>query len=209
MAAVLYQRQRELLEFIQNYIRQHGYSPTLKEMAKHLKVSSPATVHEHLRALERKGVVRRHLDEARGLEITSAYNTNYSVDVYAGIELPLLGYIQAGSPLEPYDDPTASFRVSSSLVPPGKSAFVLRVKGDSMIEDGIFSGDYVILIKGEEIKDGDVVVALLQTGLATLKRIYHEGGQIKLMPANSQMEPIYATEVQVQGRMVALVRKYL
>lgn len=208
MAAILYRRQRELLDFIQNFIRRYGYGPTHMEIGKAMGLSSPATVHEHLRSLEKKGVIRRNPNESRGIEITTPYNTNYAVDTYAGIELPLLGYISAGKPLEPYEDPTATFRVSASLIPPGRAAFILQVKGNSMIEDGILPGDYVILIKEEDVKEGDVVVALLENGLATLKKFYRENGLIKLMPANSQMDPIYADDVQIQGKLAALVRKY-
>lgn len=210
MAVVLYQRQRAVLEFIAKFIKEHGYSPTLEEICKGVGLTSPATVHEHLKALENKGVIRRNHKEVRGIEIMSAYNTNYlTADITAGLELPLLGYIHAGKPLEPYEDPTATFRVAGNLVPSGKVAFVLKVRGDSMIEDGILPGDYAVLVKEENIKDGDVVVALLNNGLATLKRIFYENGQVKLMPANSNMEPIYAPEVQVQGKVVAIIRRYL
>ena len=121
----------------------------------------------------------------------------------------MLGYIHAGHPLEPYDDPTATFKVTANLVPQNKIAFVLQVKGESMIDDGILPGDYVVLVKEDTVKNGDVVVALLDSGLATLKKFFKENGKVKLMPANSKMEPIYATDVQVQGKMVALIRKYL
>ncbi len=208
MPVVLYQRQRDLLEFIQKFIKEHGYSPTLAEICKGMGLSSPATVHEHIRTLVEKGVLRRNPNEIRGIEITAPYNTNYISDHMAGLELPLLGYIKAGKPLEPYEDPTATFKVSANLVPSGKIAFVLKVKGDSMIEDGILPDDYAVLIKEENIKDGDVVVALLNNGLATLKKFFKEKDQIRLMPANSKMEPIYATDVQVQGKLVAIVRRY-
>lgn len=209
MPVVLYQRQRDLLEFVQKYIKEHGYGPTLGEIGKGLGLSSPATVHEHLKTLEAKGVIRRKSHEGRGIEIAAPYNTNYIADLASTLEIPLLGYVQAGKPLEPYDDPTATFKVSANLVPAGKIAFVLRVKGESMIEDGIIEGDYAVLIKEETIKNGDVVVALLQNGLATLKKYFKEPDRIKLMPANAKMEPIYATEVQVQGKLVAIVRRYL
>ncbi|MBI3887804.1 transcriptional repressor LexA [Candidatus Microgenomates bacterium] len=208
MPVVLYQRQRDLLEFIQKFIKEHGYSPTLSEICKGMGLSSPATVHEHIKTLVDKGVLRRNPNEIRGIEVTSPYNTNYIADHSAGVELPLLGYIHAGKPLQAYEDPTATFKVSANLVPSGKIAFVLKVKGNSMIEDGILPDDYAVLIKDENIKDGDVVVALLNNGLATLKRIYREKDQVKLMPANSTMEPIYTTDVQVQGKLVAIVRRY-
>lgn len=209
MPAVLYKRQRDVLEFIQSFIRKNGYSPTLMEIGKSLRLSSPATVHEHLKTLERKGFIKKNDNEVRGIELLGIYEDHAMSQAIPGMELPLLGYIHAGKPLEPYDDPTATFRVTANLVPQNKMAFVLQVKGDSMIEDGILPGDYVVLVKEEQVKNGDIVVALLENGLATLKRFFKEDGQIKLMPANSKMQPIYATDVQVQGRMVALIRKYL
>src|SRR3989338_24481 len=209
MPVVLYKRRRQILEFVQNFIKKYGYSPTLMEIAQAMGLSSPATVHEHIKILEKKGIIKRNLNEVRGIEIVQEFETGIVADATIGLELPLLGYIHAGSPLEPYDDPTATFKVSANLVPKNKIAFVLQVKGDSMIEDGIIPGDYVVLVKEENVKDGDIVVALIESGLATLKRIYREDGKVKLMPANSTMQPIYATDVQVQGKVAALIRKYV
>ena len=124
------------------------------------------------------------------------------------MDLPLLGLIQAGQPLEPYPDTDATFKVSSELISGKRRAFVLQVKGQSMIEDHIDEGDYVVIEETQDVKDGDIVVALLDNGLATLKRIYREVTRVRLEPANSQMSPIYATNVQVQGRVVGLIRKY-
>lgn len=211
MPVVLYKRQRQIVEFIQNFINKYGYSPTLMEIAKAMGLNSPATIYEHLRALEKKGIIKRGANEARGMEIIQTVEgASYTSDTSSvGIELPLLGYIHAGKPLEPYDDPTATFKVSANLVPNNKIAFVLQVKGDSMIEDGIMPGDFVVLVKEDHIKNGDVVVALLENGLATLKKFFKEDHRIKLMPANSKMQPIYATDVQVQGKLTALIRKYV
>lgn len=209
MPATLYRRQRQILEYIQNFIKKNGYGPTLLEIGKAMGLSSPATVHEHLKTLDRKGFIKRNDNEVRGISLVGIYEDYTMSQAIAGVELPLLGYIHAGKPLEPYSDPTATFKVTANLVPQNKTAFVLQVKGESMIEDGILPGDFVVLVKEESIKNGDIVVALLETGLATLKRFFRENGQIKLMPANSQMQPIYATSVQVQGKMVALVRKYV
>ncbi len=208
MPAVLYKRQREVLEFVQDFIKKNGYGPTLMEIGRALHLHSPATVHEHLRTLEKKGMIKR-TNEVRGIQLLGIYEDFEMAEAVAGRELPLLGYIHAGHPLEPYDDPTASFKVTANLVPQNKMAFVLQVKGESMIEDGILPGDYVVLVKENDVKDGDIVVALLENGLATLKRFFREDGKVKLMPANSKMAPIYATDVQVQGKMVALIRKYL
>ena len=193
---------------MQSFIKKYGYSPTLMEIGKAMGLSSPATIHEHLKILEKKGIIRRNANEVRGIEILEAFEGSIDAEPTLGMELPLLGYIHAGKPLEPYDDPSATFKVSANLVPKNKIAFVLQVKGTSMIEDGIIPGDFVVLVKEDSVKDGDVVVALLNNGLATLKKFYREANGIKLMPANSTMQPIYATDVQVQGKMVALIRKY-
>ena len=193
---------------MQSFIKKYGYSPTLMEIGKAMGLSSPATIHEHLKILEKKGIIRRNANEVRGIEILEAFEGSIDAEPTLGMELPLLGYTHAGKPLEPYDDPSATFKVSANLVPKNKIAFVLQVKGTSMIEDGIIPGDFVVLVKEDSVKDGDVVVALLNNGLATLKKFYREANGIKLMPANSTMQPIYATDVQVQGKMVALIRKY-
>lgn len=210
MPVVLYKRQRQILEFINNFIKKYGYSPTLMEIAKAMSLSSPATIHEHLRVLEKKGIIRRNSNAVRGIEILQEIEgASLESEPSIGIDLPLLGYIHAGKPLEPYEDPSATFKVTANLIPQNKIAFVLQVKGLSMIEDGIMPGDYVVLVKEENIKNGDVVVALLDSGLATLKKFFKEESRIKLMPANSKMEPIYATDVQVQGKVAALIRRYV
>ncbi len=208
MPAVLYRRQRQILEYIQSFIKKNGYSPTLAEIGKAMGLSSPATVHEHLKTLESKGVIKRNDNEVRGIALVGIYDDYTMSQAVPGVELPLLGYIHAGKPLEPYDDPSATFKVTANLVPQNKIAFVLQVKGDSMIDDGILPGDFVVLVKEDQVKNGDIVVALLENGLATLKRFFKENGRVKLMPANAKMEPIYATDVQVQGKMVALIRRY-
>lgn len=209
MPAVLYKRQRQILEYIQTFINKNGYGPTLMEIGKAMGLRSPATIHEHLKTLERKGVIKRNDNQVRGISLVGIYDDYEMKQAVAGVELPLLGYIHAGKPLEPYDDPSATFKVTANLVPANKIAFVLQVKGESMIEDGILPGDFVVLVKEDIIKNGDIVVALLENGLATLKRFFKEEGRVKLMPANAKMEPIYATDVQVQGKMVALIRKYI
>lgn len=209
MPAVLYKRQRQILEYIQDFIKRNGYGPTLMEIGKAMGLASPATIHEHLKSLEKKGVIRRNDNQVRGISLVGIYEDYEMKQAVAGVELPLLGYIHAGKPLEPYDDPSATFKVTANLVPANKIAFVLQVKGESMIDDGILPGDFVVLVKEDVVKNGDIVVALLENGLATLKRFFREDGKVKLMPANSTMQPIYATDVQVQGKMVALIRKYI
>ncbi len=204
MPVTLYRRQRQIVDFIAQYVQKNGYSPTLKEIADALGVSSLATVHEHLNALVKKRVLRKFEGAVRGIELID----HKLGSLVESIELPVMGYIAAGSPIEPITDPTATFSVSANMVGGKKRSFVLQVKGDSMIEDGILDGDYVVMEEQNEAHDGDIVVALLENGLATLKRFYRETTRVRLEPANSTMRPLYATNVRIQGRVVGLIRRF-
>lgn len=204
MPVTLYPRQKQILEYLRQYIQRNGFSPTLQQLAEALGVRSLATVHEHLGALAKKGLIRRYEGAVRGIELTDK-----SLEVpIIGIELPILGFIAAGSPIEPYTDPEASVSVSPNLISGKKPAFVLQVKGDSMIEDGIFDGDFVVIEEQQEAKNGDIVVALLENGLATLKRYFKEASRIRLEPANAKMSPIFAMKVKIQGKVVGIIRRY-
>jgi len=204
MAVTLYKRQRQIVDFIAQYLQKNGYAPTLREIADSLGVSSLATVHEHLQALQRKKVIKRHEGAVRGIELLDRTFVRMSDNV----DLPLLGFIAAGSPIEPHTDPNATFKVSPEMISGKKRSYVLQVKGKSMIEDHIDEGDYVVIEETQSVNDGDIVVALLDNGLATLKRFYREMTRVRLEPANSTMSPIYATNVQIQGRVVGLIRKF-
>lgn len=204
MAVTLYKRQRQIVDYLAQYIQRNGYSPTLREIADALGVSSLATVHEHLQALERKHVIRRHEGSARGIELID----RTFIKMTESVDLPVLGFIAAGQPIEPHTDPNASFKVSPEMISGKRRSYVLQVKGESMIEDHIADGDYVVIEETQVVNDGDIVVALLDNGLATLKRFYKELTRVRLEPANSSMSPIYATNVQIQGRVVGLIRKF-
>jgi repressor LexA len=204
MPITLYKRQRQIVDFIAQYIQKNGYSPTLQEIADSIGVSSLATVHEHLQALQRKKVIKKFEGAVRGIELL---DRTY-LRITDSVDLPLLGFIAAGSPIEPHTDPNATFKVSPEMISGKKRSYVLKVKGLSMIEDHIADGDYVVVEETKEVNNGDIVVALLDNGLATLKRFYKEATRIRLEPANSTMSPIYATNVQVQGRVVGLIRKF-
>ncbi len=204
MVVTLYKRQRQIVDFLAQYIQKNGYAPTLKEIADAIGVSSLATVHEHLQALERKRVIRKHEGAVRGIELLD--RTFLKTD--DSIDLPLMGYIAAGSPIEPHSDSEATFKVSPEMISGKRRSYVLQVKGESMIEDHIQDGDYVVVEETQEVGNGDIVVALLDNGLATLKRYFKEMTRIRLEPANSNMSPIYATNVQIQGRVVGLIRKF-
>ena len=205
MAVTLYKRQRQIVDFIKQFIQRNGYSPTLQEIADAIGVSSLATVHEHLQALVKKKVIKKFEGAVRGLEILDEKISQLNT-----LELPIMGFIAAGKPIEPYSDPDASFRIPPSMVSSKKRSFVLQVKGDSMIEEGIFDRDFVIIEEtgNDDVTNGDIVVALLENGLATLKRFFKEKTRIRLEPANSSMSPIFATNVKIQGKCVGVVRRY-
>lgn len=204
MPITLYKRQKQIIDFIGQYIQKFGTSPTLQEIADALGVSSLATVHEHLQSLVKKGVIRRFEGAVRGLELLDK-EMGHAID---GVELPILGFIAAGAPIQPMTDPNATLKVASAMLTGKKRSFVLQVRGDSMIEEGILDGDFVVIEEQNNAHDGDIVVALLDNGLATLKKFFRETTRVRLEPANSAMKPIYAQNVTVQGKVVGLVRRF-
>ncbi len=208
MATILYKRQKQILDYIEKIISKYGYAPTLTEIAQYLGLSSLATVHEHLAVLEKKGLIRRYKGAVRGIEVLEKEKSELEKMAASFIELPILGFIACGEPIEPYNDPNATIGVNSNLVKPGDQSFVLQAKGDSMIDDGILSGDYVVVKEQKEACNGDIVVAVLQNGFATLKRFYKEATRIRLQPANSTMSPIYVTNVEIRGKVVAIIRQF-
>jgi len=204
MPVTLYKRQRQILEFINQYIQKNGYSPTLQEIANAMGLSSLATVHEHLQTLAKKGVLRRYEGAVRGLEVVEQTRS----PILEGLELPLVGYIAAGKPIEAIEDPDQTMSIPPQLVSGKKRSFVLQVKGESMKDDGILDSDFVVCEQTNTANNGDIVVALLENGVATLKRFFKEKNRVKLEPANAQMQPIYVTEVTIQGIVRAVIRKY-
>lgn len=206
MATVLYKRQKQILDYINENINRHACAPTLTEIASHLGLSSLATVHEHLAVLEKKGLIRRYRGAVRGIEVVdSEFKSNYDGQL---IDLPVLGFIACGAPIEPYTDPNATLPVSSNLVKSVQNSYVLQAKGDSMIDDGILNGDYLIIRKQNEANNGDIVVAVLKNGFATLKRFYKEVDRIRLQPANSTMSPMYVKDVEIKGVVVTVIRQF-
>lgn len=206
MPPTLYFRERQVLEFVSQFIQRTSYAPTLREIGDAVGLSSVATVHEHLKNLQEKGFIKKLDGATRGIEMIEGTFRNSSYE--APLELPVLGYIAAGSPLQPYTDPNFYLSVSPALVAKDKTAYVLQVRGDSMIDEGILDGDFVVVQHQKDAKNGDIVVALLPNGLATLKRIIFEKARIRLEPANSSMSPIFATHVKVQGKVVGVIRRY-
>ncbi|MBI2190343.1 MAG: transcriptional repressor LexA [Candidatus Levybacteria bacterium] len=208
MPGVMYKKEREVLEYLAQFQKQYGYSPTLREMAVATNHRSVSTIHAIIRSLVEKGYVKKVEGNTRVLQIIDPKMTDVALGKLPSVELPLMGYIAAGKPLEPYTDPNATFAVSASMISGQKTAFVLQVKGNSMIEDGILEGDYVVIEKVNEAAEGEIVVAIVDDNLATLKRFYKEDGRVVLKPSNSSMEPIYPNSIHIQGRVVGLVRKF-
>ncbi len=197
----LTKRQSEVLRFIKEFIKDYDYSPSYREIAEGLDLSSPATVHQHLQTLKSKGYLDLENDAPRGIGLTSKVMT-----LGKTIELPLLGLITAGQPIEAIDFPD-TMAVPADLVP-DENAFVLKVSGESMIEDGILDGDFVVVERNHFPRNGDVVVALLNNAFATLKKFYRETNRIRLQPANSSMKPIYCKDVAIRGVVRAIIRKF-
>ena len=204
MALVVYRRQQQIIDFIRQFIQGHGTAPTLRQIAEAIGVSSLATVHEHLQALVAKGLIKRQAGRVRSLELTTS-----EIDVEpGGLNVPILGFIAAGMPIEAYTDPNATMNIPQTMASGKKRTYVLQVRGESMIEDGIMDGDHVIIEQTEAADNGEIVVALLDNGMATLKRFFKEETRIRLMPANAKMQPIFVKNVRIQGKVVGLVRRY-
>jgi len=194
-------RQRDILDFFEEYTRSQGISPTLEEIAASLGVNK-VTVFGHVAELERKGVLVR---AAKGVSRGLQFATPPGAPIRAS-DLQILGTIAAGSPLETLEEPESLDL--SDLTPPGATCYALRVRGDSMIEDGIREGDLVLVERRVEAHNGEIVVAVLPDETATLKRFYREGSKIRLQPANAQLEPQILDSVEVRGVVLGVIRRY-
>ena len=204
-------RQREIYDFIARFVADHGYSPSFEEIGAGTDLSSLATVHKHVTNLERKGLLKRDYNRSRSIDVLpprGALKRSMAVAASVATELPLLGRIAAGRPVEALQNPEtisfADFTRSSSDV------FVLQVKGESMQDEAILDGDYILVEKTAAVRNGEIVVALVDGTESTLKRIYKEGDQVRLQPSNAAMQPVIvpAAAVQVQGRVIGVLRKY-
>ncbi len=205
MPVTLYKRQRVILDFITQFIQKNGYAPTLREVADAVGLSSLATVHEHIQKLVAKGILKKN--QRGGVKNIRLLHKNYA-SWRGAVDLPVLGYIAAGQPIDPYPQAGVTLQVAPNFLTEGRRSYVLQVKGDSLIEEGILDGDYVVIEENPEIQNGDIVVALLDNGLATLKRFFKEETRVRLEPANSKMAPIFATNVTIQGKVRGVIRKY-
>lgn len=205
----LTKRQKEVLDFLVSFETRNGYAPSFEEIAKGVKLTSLATVHKHISTLEKKGFIRRGYNQSRSIEILQLPKPVKEQVMDRRVhELPLVGRIAAGRPLESVED-----RETLSLgdFTRGGNSYVLQVKGTSMIEDHILDGDFVVCEQTQVANTGDIIVALVNGEEATLKRFYREpGGKVRLQPANSELNPIIvpAADVKVQGRVIGVLRKY-
>ncbi|MFH0963684.1 MAG: transcriptional repressor LexA [Planctomycetota bacterium] len=192
-------KQLEVLEEIRDYIRENGYAPTLQELSNTLSVST-VTVFEHVKALERKGALRREKHKTRAIELAEPGNSSR--------RLQLMGHIAAGHPIESTAQPE-SIDISELLgVKDDRDLYLLAIRGDSMADEHIRDGDYVIVERRNTARNGETVVALVDGREVTLKKIYHEEDRVRLQPANPAMRPIYARDVRVQGIVVGVLRRY-
>src|SRR5215207_2299612 len=198
----LTKRQREILDFLNEFIQQHGYAPSLEEIGRRFGLSSLATVHKHLTNLQQKGFIKRTWNRSRSVEVMPSRVVGRS------IELPLLGYVAAGAPIEAVIN-NETIDVPESLAG-NRDTYVLRVRGDSMIDEQIRDGDWVIVEDRRSADNGEMVIALVGGQDATLKKFYKENGRVRLQPANPTMQPILVDldAVQIQGVVVGVMRKY-
>ena len=204
MPAVIYKRERDLLEFISQYMQKRGFAPTLAEICDGLGLRSPATVHEHIQNLIDKGVLKKSEGVRRGLEIIDQKVMGWVQNV---VEIPLVGRIAAGSPIEAINDHTSVVSVPPDMIGK-KKCFALLVRGQSMVDAAILDGDFVICEETSEATNGEIVVALIKENFATLKRFFKEEDHIRLEPANSSMHPIITKNAKIQGRVVGVIRRY-
>lgn len=201
----LTKRQNEILDYIKSYIVKYGYPPTVREIGKALGVSSPATIHAHLANLEEKGVIKKEETKNRAIELL--VENEYAKKEEEVVEVPLLGKITAGSPIEAIQNPGEYFSLPAYLIPKNKEVFTLKVSGESMINAGILDGDIVIIEKQTTARNGQIVVAMTDENEVTLKTYYKESNYFRLQPENDTMDPIILDNVQILGIAIGLYRK--
>ena len=200
----LTKRQREVLGYLESHIRSHGYAPSMEEIADHFSLQSLSTVHEHLTNLEQKGAIRRNYNESRGIEILPPRG------ISGATEIPLLGVVAAGMPIEAVLH-QETLAVPDTMLPSRGPNYALRVRGNSMIDEHILDGDYVVVHGRQTADNGEMVIALVNGSEATVKKFYREpGGWVRLQPANPAMAPLRfpADDILIQGVVVGVIRRY-
>lgn len=201
----LTKRQGEILDYIKKYIVAHGYPPTVREIGADLGVSSPATIHTHLSNLESKGFIKKEETKNRAIELL--VDNEYDEKQETSVEVPLLGKITAGNPIEAIERPDEYFSLPAYLIPRNKEVFTLLVNGESMINAGILDGDIVIVERTTNARNGEIVVAMNDENEVTLKTFYKENGYFRLQPENDTMEPFILDNVTILGKAIGLYRK--
>lgn len=201
----LTRRQEEILTYVKEYIVSHGYPPTVREIGKDLGVSSPATIHTHLNKLVEKGFIKKDSSKNRAIELL--VENEFDKKEEDVIDVPLLGKITAGSPIEAIEMPDEYFSLPAYLVPNNKDVFTLKVSGTSMINVGILDDDIVIVQRQNTARNGEIVVAMTDENEVTLKTFYKEKGYFRLQPENDTMEPIILNNVTILGKAIGLYRK--
>src|SRR6266436_8160078 len=201
-------RQRQVYDFISEFVQRNGYSPSFEEIGEGMGLSSLATVHKHISNLEKKGLLTRDYNRSRSIDLLPPKGRlKQSMSVNTAMVLPVMGRIAAGQPIEAVQNPET---ISLADFVRSKEVFVLEVRGESMQDEAILDGDYVLVEKTKTAHNGDIVVALLESSDATLKRFFREGENIRLQPSNAAMKPIIvpAASVEIQGRVIGVLRKY-
>jgi repressor LexA len=201
-------RQRQVYDFIADFVQRNQFTPSYQEIGDGLGLSSLATVHKHISNLEKKGLLNRDYNRSRSIDLLPPKGRlKQAMAVNTGMVLPLMGRIAAGQPIEAIERPET---ISLADFVRSKEVFVLEVRGDSMQDEAILSGDYVLVEKTKVAHNGDIVVALVEGSDATLKRFYREGDKIRLQPSNAKMKPImvHARDIDIQGRVIGVLRKY-
>ncbi len=207
-AMAITRRQRQVYDYISEFVQKHGYSPSFEEIGQGMGLSSLATVHKHISNLEKKGLLTRDYNRSRSIDLLPPKGRlKQAMSVNTTMVLPLLGRIAAGQPIEAVQNPET---ISLADFVRSKEVFVLEVRGESMQDEHILDGDYVLVEKMKTAHNGDIVVALVEGTDATLKRFYREGDNIRLQPSNANMQPIVvpAAAVEIQGRVIGVLRKY-
>jgi repressor LexA len=194
------ERQRRILEVIRNFTVDHGYPPSVREIGERVGLSSSSTIHAHLKALERRGLISRDPTKPRAMRSGNAPAAKETV------VLPVLGRVAAGVPITAQEDVEGEFLLGAGFVPRASDAFMLRVQGDSMVDAAILDGDLILVRPQRSAENGEIVVAMLD-GEATVKRFYREAERVRLQPENQTMAPIYASDVEIVGRVEAVVRR--
>jgi repressor LexA len=207
-------RKQKIIDFIAATVRERGYPPSVREIAAAVDLASTSAVHHHLQALEREGYLERGASHSRAIRLTPqaslragiAGGESSNVVPFEGRTLPVIGEIAAGGPIEAYQDTSETLAVPDAVAA-GGDAYVLRVRGDSMIDAHITDGDYVVIMPQQTARDGDIVVAQVEENAVTLKRFYKEKNRIRLQPANEQYPPMFYDAVRIQGKLIGVIRR--